>query len=212
MKLRLRSEAPATAKRMTPHHSLAPHSCSKEYRQNQDMLKRSLTQPTFPYKYHAGDFLSHGFTTLLRVNSNPQNTAKFRFSAASRSGTEGVETSPCSMADGLTDKIENWELGGRRRGKGGLRGGRGGGGRRGEGREVAISKAMSKLLRHAAEDEGLVLDSEGFGRLDLVVSIDFFSFQCKILSCSSLSISFYLEDTFPCHVWYCTHKFQELNL
>ena len=116
------------------------------------------------------------------------------------------------MADGLTDKIENWELGSKRRGKSGLRGGRGGGRGRGESREVAISKALSKLLRHAAEDEGLVLDSEGFGKLDLVVSIDIFSFQRKILSCSSLSISFYLEDIFPCHVRCCTHKFQELNL
>ena len=59
-------------------------------------------------------------------------------------------------------------------GRGGSRGGRGGGrggGGRGESREVAISKALSKLLRHAAADFGLVLDSEGFGRLDKVVSL-----------------------------------------
>jgi RNA:NAD 2'-phosphotransferase (TPT1/KptA family) len=37
-------------------------------------------------------------------------------------------------------------------------------------REVAVSKALSKLLRHAAEDEGLALDNEGFARLDQVVS------------------------------------------
>lgn len=53
------------------------------------------------------------------------------------------------------------------RGRGG-RGGRNAG--RGEGREVAVSKALSKLLRHAAEDEGLILDGEGFGRVDQVVS------------------------------------------
>lgn len=39
-----------------------------------------------------------------------------------------------------------------------------------ENREVAVSKALSKLLRHAAEDEGLALDPEGFARLDQVVS------------------------------------------
>ena len=38
-------------------------------------------------------------------------------------------------------------------------------------REVAVSKALSKLLRHAAEDAGLALDSEGFARVDQVVSI-----------------------------------------
>ncbi|KAJ8065581.1 hypothetical protein OCU04_006259 [Sclerotinia nivalis] len=53
-----------------------------------------------------------------------------------------------------------------RGGKGG-RGGRGGGG--GQNREVVISKALSKLLRHAAEDEGLKLDEEGYARLDLVM-------------------------------------------
>jgi hypothetical protein len=70
------------------------------------------------------------------------------------------------------------------RGRGGKgRGGRGGGrGGKTEGggmnREVAISKALSKLLRHAAEDVGLKLDPEGYAHLDEVVSnlILFFDF------------------------------------
>lgn len=66
-----------------------------------------------------------------------------------------------------------------REGKGKVRGrwgggGRGdggrGGGRGGISREVAVSKALSKLLRHAAEDEGLAIDGEGFAKLDQVVS------------------------------------------
>lgn len=66
--------------------------------------------------------------------------------------------------------------GGRNKGKSQGRGGRegsGGGGRGGGGmnREVAVSKALSKLLRHAAEDAGLTLDGEGFARLDQVVSV-----------------------------------------
>ncbi|KAF8864111.1 Tpt1/KptA family RNA 2'-phosphotransferase [Acephala macrosclerotiorum] len=36
-------------------------------------------------------------------------------------------------------------------------------------REVAISKALSKLLRHAAEEAGLKLDAEGFAPLDQVL-------------------------------------------
>jgi 2'-phosphotransferase len=41
-------------------------------------------------------------------------------------------------------------------------------------REVAVSKALSKLLRHAAEDAGLTLDGEGFARLDQVVRLPTF--------------------------------------
>ena len=51
------------------------------------------------------------------------------------------------------------------------RGARGGGSGGGEmNREVAVSKALSKLLRHAATDAGLRLDPEGFARVDQVVS------------------------------------------
>lgn len=59
--------------------------------------------------------------------------------------------------------------------RGGGRGGRGrgkgrGGGGRGMSREMEVSKALSKLLRHHAEEAGVKLDNEGFARLDQVVS------------------------------------------
>ncbi|TVY38069.1 tRNA 2'-phosphotransferase [Lachnellula subtilissima] len=60
----------------------------------------------------------------------------------------------------------NQGAGGRGRGKGG-RGGKSYGGP--QNKEMQISKALSKLLRHAAADAGLKLDSEGFGRLDQVM-------------------------------------------
>jgi len=64
------------------------------------------------------------------------------------------------------------------RGKAGGRGGcggKGGGGGQGEmNREVTVSKALSKLLRHAAVDAGLKLDAEGFARLDQVVSVNIY--------------------------------------
>jgi hypothetical protein len=81
--------------------------------------------------------------------------------------------------DDFIDKAEELGIqdrGGRRGNRGGWRGkGRGGksGGGSGGGamnREVAVSKALSKLLRHAAEDVGLKLDAEGYARLDDVVS------------------------------------------
>lgn len=53
-----------------------------------------------------------------------------------------------------------------RGGGGGGRGGRGGG----QSREVLVSKALSKLLRHQAENAGIKLDVEGFAALDEVVS------------------------------------------
>lgn len=72
------------------------------------------------------------------------------------------------------------------------RGGRGGrvrGGRRagkaeggGMNREVAISKALSKLLRHAAEDVGLKLDTEGYAHLDEVVSHFILLFSFNLLT------------------------------
>lgn len=54
-----------------------------------------------------------------------------------------------------------------RSGGGGGRGGRGGGG---QNREVLVSKALSRLLRHQAENAGIKLDAEGYAALDEVVS------------------------------------------
>ncbi|KAG6223075.1 hypothetical protein E4U34_001072 [Claviceps purpurea] len=53
--------------------------------------------------------------------------------------------------------------------RGAARSGRRGGGGRGEGREVQISKALSRLLRHQAQNAGIDLDGEGFARLDQVL-------------------------------------------
>lgn len=68
--------------------------------------------------------------------------------------------------------------GGRREHRGGRRGGGGGGGKRGgrggggggQGREVQVSRALSRLLRHQAMNAGIELDGEGFAPLDKVVS------------------------------------------
>lgn len=54
------------------------------------------------------------------------------------------------------------------RGKGD-RGGRSRGG--GQSREVQVSKALSKLLRHQADSANIKLDDEGYAPLDRVVRI-----------------------------------------
>lgn len=94
------------------------------------------------------------------------------------------ETDPDALADRLEDMTMSSSRvsggGGRRgggKGKGG-RGGRGGGG--GEGgrarREVDLSRALSRLLRHQAGNAGVELDREGFADLGRVVSSFFFFF------------------------------------
>jgi 2'-phosphotransferase len=49
-------------------------------------------------------------------------------------------------------------------------GGRKGGNRGGLSRDVQVSKALSKLLRHDAQKAGLKLDEEGFADVGEVVS------------------------------------------
>ena len=75
--------------------------------------------------------------------------------------------------DSFDDKVDIAELSlsnrGERSGRGRGRDGRSTGGRPGQGREVEISKALSKLLRHAAVEEGLELDAGGFAKVDQVV-------------------------------------------
>jgi 2'-phosphotransferase len=63
--------------------------------------------------------------------------------------------------------------------RGGAKGGKGKakskeGGPRAQNRDVLVSKALSKLLRHDAEKVGLKLDGEGFARCDEVVSFILF--------------------------------------
>ncbi|KAI1267344.1 RNA 2'-phosphotransferase, Tpt1 [Xylariaceae sp. FL1019] len=70
--------------------------------------------------------------------------------------------------DEAADRVQDLALEGK--GKGRDRGGRrGGGGGGGANREVQISKALSKLLRHQAQDAGIELDPEGFAALDRVM-------------------------------------------
>jgi RNA 2'-phosphotransferase, Tpt1 / KptA family len=111
--------------------------------------------------------------TLSRTYIKHINDGRTPRMAASRSTEDFID-----MADELDISDRGGKLGGR--GNRAKSAGRGGGGSRGsrvEGsvggemnREVAVSKALSKLLRHAAVDVGLKLDSEGFARVDQVVS------------------------------------------
>ncbi|KAL5328432.1 hypothetical protein ACEPPN_001931 [Leptodophora sp. 'Broadleaf-Isolate-01'] len=73
--------------------------------------------------------------------------------------------------DSFVDKAEELDVSQDRgnRGRPGGRGGRGGRRGGGGGREVMVSKALSKLLRHAAVEAGLKLDAEGFASVEQVM-------------------------------------------
>ncbi|KFA74197.1 hypothetical protein S40288_06293 [Stachybotrys chartarum IBT 40288] len=73
------------------------------------------------------------------------------------------------LEEKIVERAESGERSrGGRSGRGGGRGGRGGG--QGQGREVQVSRALSRLLRHQAENAGISLDDGGFARLDQVLS------------------------------------------
>jgi len=61
--------------------------------------------------------------------------------------------------------------GGRKAGSGGSGGSGGPGGNGRSKRDVVLSKALSRLLRHQADAVGITLDKEGFAPLDKVVSL-----------------------------------------
>ncbi|KAI8297831.1 tRNA 2'-phosphotransferase 1, partial [Colletotrichum sp. SAR11_59] len=77
------------------------------------------------------------------------------------------------MADGFDETaaaaVEDRAQQGRRGGRKGGRGGGGGGGG-GQNREVLVSKALSKLLRHQAENAGIKLEEGGWAPLDKVLA------------------------------------------
>lgn len=87
------------------------------------------------------------------------------------------------MADDLEERAHAQADRGERRGRGRGRGG-GGGGRGGMTREVQVSKALSKLLRHQAESAGIKLDEAGFAELDKVVSSHYSSPHSYVLNLS----------------------------
>ncbi|KAK4092357.1 hypothetical protein Purlil1_2978 [Purpureocillium lilacinum] len=72
------------------------------------------------------------------------------------------------LEDKVRDRSDRSQ--GRRGGRGGKGGGRGGGGGGAQGRDVQVSRALSRLLRHQAANAGIKLDGEGFAPLDQVLA------------------------------------------
>lgn len=70
-----------------------------------------------------------------------------------------------------------------REGKGQKGGGGGGGGRKDPPREVLVSKALSFVLRHAAEREGVKIDSQGYANVGELVCQLYHFFSSSFLFC-----------------------------
>ncbi|KAK6585617.1 hypothetical protein PZA11_002344 [Diplocarpon coronariae] len=115
-------------------------------------------------------FLSMPFSSNARIRVNSESdypgasTSTLRYSAM-----EGI-----NKAEELDTANNRGDGEGhpRPRDKGGRggRGGKRGGGARGEmSRDVVVSKALSRLLRHAAVEAGLELDAEGFASVEQVM-------------------------------------------
>lgn len=90
--------------------------------------------------------------------------------------TESAMADFVDKAEELAVSRDLGEGGGRGRsggrgGRGSKRGGRGSGAKGEMNREVTVSKALSRLLRHAAVEAGLKLDAEGFATVEQVVSL-----------------------------------------
>lgn len=76
------------------------------------------------------------------------------------------ETARLTSEDSICDKVAQ-----SRDRKGVRRSAAKGTGGAGQGRDVQVSRALSRLLRHQAENAGIKLDGEGFAPLDKVVSV-----------------------------------------
>lgn len=132
-------------------------------------LKHQCAAAVINYWPHQVRSFAH--RSRFRVGQHPSNT----LSCYQNRQPGKTRRTAAAMADELQESIlqkvdDRGE--GRRGGRGGRGRGRGGGGGGGGGqsRDVLVSKALSKLLRHQAENAGISLDEEGFAPLDRVVS------------------------------------------
>lgn len=116
----------------------------------------------------------------LRVALIPNIHTRRRSDNTSRNRTDSIMADFVDKAEeldiGLEERASRGSIQGRgdREGRGSKRFVGGGGSRREMNREVTISKALSRLLRHAAPEAGLKLDAEGFASVEQVVSSTLF--------------------------------------
>lgn len=140
--------------------------------------------------------------TVERFNSHPFRFHRPQIPTTQLSGNRNMAGSSGAdiiamhenMNPNTRGERRNDQGGSRGRGRGG-RGGRGGGG--GMSRDVVVSKGLSKLLRHAAQEAGLSLDAEGFARVDQVVRISHFNFKSTQKEFPWIFVTWYSKYILP---------------
>jgi 2'-phosphotransferase len=145
--------------------------------------RRNIKRTIHVLSFFFNIMLKNSSRILSAVNREFAKGLTPRITIQRPSHSRGLYDMADSETPDLVTMSQDLDLGeksarGNKRGEKGGRGGKQkqsrsagqGGGDRVENREVMVSKALSKLLRHAAEDVGLALDPEGFARVDQVVS------------------------------------------
>lgn len=100
-----------------------------------------------------------------RPSEDPHPTVRTRSEAPTYRAPRTTRRADLARGDSEMEERAHAQADRGRKGRG-----RGGGGGGGMSREVRVSKALSRLLRHQAASAGIKLDEAGFAELDKVVS------------------------------------------
>jgi len=140
-------------------------------------MNAGLTRSIACSGFIIGGGSSQLLTSSVRIQARESVRGRLSTRPASAFLSSGINRTHKMASDQAT--VLAGEFGNRATGggsRGGGRGGRfrarggGGGGGGGKGREVDVSRALSRLLRHQAAAAGVALDAEGFASLEKVVS------------------------------------------
>jgi len=132
------------------------------------------------------------------IISNTYTRRQMSKSTETMAGSDFDEAIDSMEHLGMEDRGSKGGRGGRGKGKG--RGGRERGGGRPQNRETQVSKALSQLLRHKAEESGVALDREGFARVDQVVHWHLFLTMCfYFFGCILITWIYRCDGCFGCY-------------
>ncbi|KAM3481584.1 hypothetical protein MY5147_000570 [Beauveria neobassiana] len=118
-------------------------------------------------KYVSASGLAHRAGPQHKQRTTVEPQTSLLHSGMANEQAAGVAT--MDIQQDIMDKLDSQAGGKNARGGRKGRGGRGGGGGGGGNRSSDVSRALSRLLRHQAENAGIKLDGEGYAPLDKVL-------------------------------------------
>ncbi|KGQ12777.1 tRNA 2'-phosphotransferase 1 [Beauveria bassiana D1-5] len=147
-----------------------PHSKNLLMRAHLSLLTALRAQkPKFIHltKYVSASGLAHRAGPQHKQRTTVEPQTSLLHSGMANEQAAGVAT--MDIQQDIMDKLDSQAGGKNARGGRKGRGGRGGGGGGGGNRSSDVSRALSRLLRHQAENAGIKLDGEGYAPLDKVL-------------------------------------------